>query len=813
MAESTGESASAPSLPPLPEWLIPRPHLVSRLARGVLGPLTVVVGPPGAGKTALVTEWAHTSALPGPVVWVTCDGGKEVPGVFWPRVVAKLREVGVGPAYAGGAATAPPSGTTGAAGGRPWPARVAEGLARRTGPVVIVLDDFEPAPGSAAAEDVTLLLRHAFPMVRLIVVARRDPPLHLHRRRLAGELTELRTGDLAFTEKETVTLLAQHDVTLTGSAVRRLARRTEGWAAGLRLAAMSMAGHRDPAAFVRRFTGDEEAVVSYLAEEVLDVQAAPMRHLMLVTSILDRVNAELAAAVAGADADGRFAVLVRQNSFLHPLGEGWYRYHRMFRDVLLLRLRYEAPERVARLHRRAADWLGEHDLLPEALGHALAAGDPAYVAQVAVERLAVGRILGLTGETLSDDLIRRLSQSAATAMERVTATGRGTAAATDMDSARGCEVLLLAAAVTLAQRDVEGCYEALRKADAVIAGLPFGVRKAVPRTTRLTGCVIRMAVGAARAATAAMVAEGPTEPSWALAAAAEFDELCAGLPGETIEHRAELRAFTHFVRGSAELRCGRLKSAERSLLAALKAIGPHESSPLRRDCLIDLALLATVRGRTRTAAELAASAQRPEVRGWAPADRSRAALHVVRAWSHLARGEPAVARHELDRADAALCIPPYDPPVVALRRLAGETADMSEDGAPPTVEAVRDLCAAVPGPWPTEGLERTVRLACTAAHGLPRPAGTPCRAPVAVEPGRVPSESAGSRGAAKGQVLSGRERDVLEYLARTMTTEEIAAEMYLSVNTVKTHLKSVYRKLDVTRRSAAVRRAREWELL
>ncbi|MEU7484664.1 LuxR C-terminal-related transcriptional regulator [Streptomyces sp. NPDC042319] len=778
---------------------------MSRLARGVLGPLTVVVGPPGAGKTALVTEWAHTSALPGPVVWVTCDGGKEVPGVFWPRVVAKLREVGVDPVYAGGDATASPSGATG---GRPWPARVAEGLARRTEPVVIVLDDFEPAPGSAAAEDVTLLLRHAFPMVRLIVVARRDPPLHLHRRRLAGELTELRTDDLAFTEKETVTLLAQHDVTLTGSAVRRLARRTEGWAAGLRLAAMSMAGHRDPAAFVRRFAGDEEAVVSYLAEEVLDVQAAPMRHLMLVTSILDRVNAELAAAVAGADADGRFAVLVRQNSFLHPLGEGWYRYHRMFRDVLLLRLRYEAPERVARLHRRAADWLGGHDLLPEALGHALAAGDPAYVAQVAVERLAVGRILGLTGEALPEDLLRRLSQSAATATE--TATARGLVPDTDADGARGCEVLLLAAAVALAQRDVEGCYEALRNADAVIAGLPYGVRKAVPVTTRLTGSVIRMA---ARAATAAVVGECPVESSWALAAAAEVDELCAGLPGEVIEHRPELRAFTHFVRGGAELRCGRLKRAEQSLLAALKAIGPHENSPLRRDCLIDLALLATVRGRTRSAAELAASAQRPEVRGWAPADRSRAALHVVRAWSHLARGEPAAARHELDRVDAALCVPPYDPPVAALCRLAGETADMCEYGAAPTAEAVRDLCAAVPGPWPTEGLERAVRLACTAAHGLPRPAGTPRRTPVAVEPGRAPSESAGSRGAAKCQVLSGRERDVLEYLARTMTTEEIAAEMYLSVNTVKTHLKSVYRKLDVTRRSAAVRRAREWELL
>ncbi|WP_346095541.1 LuxR C-terminal-related transcriptional regulator [Streptomyces olivaceiscleroticus] len=775
MAEFTGDSSSTASfspappasvVPPVPEWLIPRPHLVSRLARGVRGPLTVVVGPPGAGKTALVTEWAHTAALPGPVAWVPCDGGQEPPGVFWPRVVAKLREAGVALPYAGVHTAAPISG---AADG-PLAARVAADLARRTEPVVIVLDDFDLEPGSAAAEGVTLLLRHAFPMVRLLVVARRDPPLHLHRRRLAGELTELRTADLAFTDKETVALLAQHEVTLTGSAVRHLTRRTEGWAAGLRLAAMSLGGHRDPATFVRRFAGDEEAVVSYLAEEVLDVQPAPMRHLLLVTSLLDRVNAELAAAVTEEDADGRFAALVRQNSFLQPLGEGWYRYHRMFRDVLLLRLRYEAPERIARLHRRAADWLGAHGPLTEALEHAVAAGDPSYAARLAVERLAVGRIIGLAGDPLPDSLLQRLSQCMATAS----------------DSAQDGDVALATAALSLARRDGAACDDALRKADALVrTAVPADGAQPVPLTARLTYDAIRMA------------ADPFGDPTSALAAAAEVDGLCARLPRETSERHPELRAFAHYVRGGAELRCGRLKRAEEALLATLGTIGPQDAGPslLRRDCLVDLALLATLRGRTRSAAEFAARARHLDMPAPDPADRSCAALHVVRVWSHLVRGETAAARRQLDDMAPALCVPIPDPPVVALHRLAGETVVLCERGAPPSAEAVRDLCAAVAGPWPTEGLERAVHLACAAA---------PCG---------FSGAPAGGRGATKCEVLSGRERDVLKHLARTMTTEEIAAEMYLSVNTVKTHLKSVYRKLEVTRRSAAVRRARELELL
>ncbi|MGW8379741.1 LuxR C-terminal-related transcriptional regulator [Streptomyces sp. ODS28] len=806
--------------PPLPEWLIPRPRLVARLSRGVLGPLTVVVGPAGAGKTALVTEWAHTAVPPGPVAWVACDGGAEPPGVLWPRVAAQLGAAGVDLPFSGAGSGVSEAGPGGGPGGGPLSAAlVADGLALRAEPVVLVLEDFEPEPGSATAEEVSLLLRHASPAVRLLVISRRDPPLHLHRRRLAGELAELRTVDLAFTEKETTALLAQHGVTLAAPAVRRLAQRTEGWAAGLRLAAMSLAGHRDPAEFVRRFAGDEEAVVSYLSEEVLDAQPPELRHQLLVISVLERVNAELAAAVAGQESQGLFAALVRQNSFLHPLGHGWYRCHRMFRDVLLLRLRHEAPGQIARLHRRAAAWLAAHGLLPEALSHALAAGDPRYAARLAVSGPAVGTLLGLTGERLPQELARELTRALA---QGPTTDSAAEGLAQDTTAAPHPvrpepEPALVAAALALGEGDAERCDRALREADAAFAALEAlaedgaegeGVRGDEPSregpgvAARLTRAVIRTE------------AERSRRPEEALAAAAEAEELGALLRPGPREAHPELGALVLCVRGDAELRRGRPKGAERAYLAALKALGPAGGGPLRRDCLVGLALLEALRGRMRSAADLAARAQSPAMPPPSPADRSRAALHAVCAWSALARGDAVRARPEIDRGEAALRALP-DPPVAALLVTAGETVALCERGAPPTVEAVRGLCAAATGVWPAapaQALERAVHLACAAVATAERQPRTGAGAASTPAPGRSVEGHEG-RGAGRAGTLSGRERDVLAYLARTMTTEEIAAELYLSVNTVKTHLKSVYRKLEVTRRSAAVRRARELELL
>ncbi|MCI3278808.1 LuxR C-terminal-related transcriptional regulator [Streptomyces cylindrosporus] len=791
-------SAPAPSgalparvgVPPLPSWLVPRPRLTDRLSRGVLGPLTVVVGPVGAGKSAVAVEWAHTRSAPGPVAWVTCDGSEEQPDVFWSRVPAALREAGVDlpdlsamprlatvdPATGAGA-----DGLTSVTSLEDWPllvASVAASLAGREDPVVLVLDDFQPETGSPVALGTAALLRHAAPALRLVVVSRRDPPLHLHRYRLAGELTELRTADLAFDDRETAALLAQHGVEVPRQAVSTLRDRADGWAAGLRLAAMSMQRHPHPEKFVAQFAGDDEAVVSYLVEEVLDGQSPAMRDLLLSTSVLEHLNTELATELAGREAGAHFAALVGQNSFLQYMGNGWYRCHRMFADVLRVRLRHEAPGLVPGLHSRAASWLAEHGLLAEAVRHALAAGDWRQASRLIVHQLAIGQVLALTDARLPNELVR------------LTPADLRDLPGQSLDP----ETALVAAAAALRRGEQPACVQALELADRLLSRLPREESDRVARC-RLSHAVVRM------------TKDRCCDPPAARAAAADVEGLFADVPRTLLADRPELKALALSIRGRAELREGGLKAAEASLTAGLKAAGAAENEALRRDCLAELALLEVVRGRFRAADELAGHAQRPPLPAGMPEDPSRAALHVVRAWVGMARLESGRARSELARAHAALRTAP-DPFVAGIGSLVAQLVSAMERGTPPppgTVEAIPDTAE-----WLADGLRRPVRQACAAsvgairAHTLRRP-GSDDR--TAVPEHRRQDEPP------PVDALSAREQDVLQRLAQMMTTEEIAAELYLSVNTVKTHLKSVYRKLAVTRRSAAVRRARELELL
>lgn len=752
--DSGPDREAAGTAPALPSWVVPRPRLTDRLARGVLGPVTVVVGPVGAGKTALAVEWAHTRRLPGPLAWVTCDGQAEQPAVFWQRVTHALRSAGVELAEPATSDDLPL-----------LVAALAAGLNEHAEPVVLVLDDFHPAPNSPIAEGATTLLRHTPGVLRMVVLARRDPPLHLRRGRLTSDVTELRTVDLAFDDRETAELLAQHGIDVPKQTVSTLRRRTEGWAAGLRLAAMSMEKSREPDRFVTQFAGDDEAIASYLVEEVLDAQSAGMRRLLLMTSLLDSVNAELAVELSGEEAGRHFAALVRENSFLRPVGQGWYRCHQMFADVLRMCLRHEAPGLEASLHRKAAAWLDEHGLLVDAVRHLLAVGDWDQAARLIVHRLAIGQVLGLARARLPVEVVRQLPDDMATDEP---------------------EPVLLAAAVAQARGDDATCARHL-ELSARLLGCLSPEEDGREARCRMAHAVIRMERLRSR------------DPQAARAAAADAESAGLRLPHALLMQSPEILALTLAIRGSSELRTGNLKAAEASLTGGLKAAGAAANGTLRRDCLVELALLDALRGRFRAADELATLATQPPLPSWTAAEPSSAALHIVRGWVELARGEPRRARRELARSEAVLSGRP-DAFLSDFGSLAVGLICLVEGAGGPTAVPVGDVVARsrLPG-----AVLRNLGPACTTVLGSVR-TGRIAAAGVAEPPARP---------TAPAERLSARERDVLGRLAQMMTTEEIAQELYLSVNTVKTHLKSVYRKLSVSRRSAAVRRARELELL
>jgi LuxR family maltose regulon positive regulatory protein len=356
------------TVPNVPPWAVPRSRITKLIAEGARWcPLTVVTGPPGAGKTMALALWA--AAEPGAVAWVGLDDFDNRPGVFWSYVVAALRQAGVAvpKALRAGPAAQEEDG---------FLLRLTAVLAAQDPPVTLVLDDLHLLADPAALKGLEFVLRNAGPGLRLLVASRMDPLLPLHRYRLAGYLAEVRASDLAFSLHEAALLLDQHGALLTADAVENLTERTEGWAAGLRLAAISLATHPDPDLFVKELMAEDSALTCYLVDEVLDVQPPQVREVLLCASILEHVSGAAAVELTGVDrAAGILADLARSNALVQPIGSGWYRYHTLFAEMLRLRLRYEYPDRVAALHQRAAGWYQRNGMLTSAVRHAVAAGD------------------------------------------------------------------------------------------------------------------------------------------------------------------------------------------------------------------------------------------------------------------------------------------------------------------------------------------------------------------------------------------------------------------------------------------------------
>jgi LuxR family transcriptional regulator, maltose regulon positive regulatory protein len=360
--------------------IVARPRLLARLTEEMGRELILVCTPAGFGKTTLLAEWARAGQRP--VAWLSLDEADNDPARFWRHVAAALDPVRSGVAEQVTALLGP-SPLAGFEG--PVAVLVNE-LAELAEEAVLVLDDYHLIQSPAVHTSVEFLLQHLPPSLRLVLASRADPPLPLARLRGRGQLAELREADLRFSSEEIAELLGRLvGNELPEAAVVALGERTEGWVAGLQLAALSLQGHTDVDAFVQSFSGSHRYVLDYLTEEVLARQPDHLVQFLLETSVLDRLCGPLADAVCGRDDSQQLLEQVeRANLFLQPLDEvrGWWRYHPLFADLLRARLQQQQPERVVPLQRAAAGWCERHGLVDEAIGHARSAGDAGWAARL-----------------------------------------------------------------------------------------------------------------------------------------------------------------------------------------------------------------------------------------------------------------------------------------------------------------------------------------------------------------------------------------------------------------------------------------------
>ena len=752
----------------------------------------------------------------------------------------------------------------------------------------LVVDDLHVLTRPAVLTELDFVLRNARPGLRMVVSSRADPLLSLHRYRLAGELAEVRASDLAFSAAEAGLLLAQHGSPLPADSVECLARRTEGWAAGLRLAAISIGTHPDPDQFVKELITEDSALTGYLVEEALANASPELREVLLSTSILEHVNAEAAGELTGNEQAGAILpAAARANAFVQPIGCGWYRYHTLFAEVLRLRLRSEYPDRIATLHRRAARWCERNGMLIAAVQHATHAGDWQLAAGMVIDALAIGEIIEPRSSPSLAGEFRRMPRGEAWSAP---------------------QPYLAAAAVELAAGRHDSSAAALHAGEGMLASLPADEEAAC----RLAAAVIR--VTASRRA---------GDLGAAAAAVSDAEALVSRMPEDKLAQHPEVMTRVLADRGAVELWPGHLDAAARSLSAGVAAAnGPHE----RAACLGHLALVEALRGQLCRAARLAgraAAALGAEEQPPRPQQQSAAALAAL-AWVHLERDELREAGRLLKQLDAALSVSPDKliGAVACLIAACGGLAEGHGEAAARMVARARsgwsvpawldqqlslvesrvyaaagDTSAAATAAeraggdsspaaaatlvhaWLAAGDGKNARLvlasalaagsgepervqvqACLAdarlsfysgdrargrrslVHALRLAEREQLRLPFVLErgwigpvlrrdpelasihrrlfqPGPRHDQPRGGAGLPAqvtvpvAEPLTAREREVLRHASSMLNTAEIAIEMYISVNTVKAHLKSSYRKLAATHRGEAVRRARQLELI
>ncbi|WP_328521152.1 LuxR C-terminal-related transcriptional regulator [Kribbella sp. NBC_00359] len=341
--------------------------------------VTTISAPAGGGKTSLLRAWADRPGQPHRVAFVQVQRDQHDAQQFWLALLGAVREA-LGTTSGADAPAATPEFN-----GPAMTDRVLSELGGQPGRVILVIDDLHELNSPDALAQLTRLLTNLPDEVRAVLATRRDLRLRLHRLRLAGELAEIRAADLRFSERETRELLNASGISLSDTGAALLYQRTEGWVAGLRMAAISLAGHPDPERFVVEFSGSDRTVSEYLIGEMLECQPDDVQDLLLRTSVLDRVNGELADLLTGRPGSERTLLeLEDANAFVISLDpeRTWFRYHHLFGDLLRLELRRTLPAELPKLHRRAAEWFARQGQVVDAIRHLQAAGDWADAARM-----------------------------------------------------------------------------------------------------------------------------------------------------------------------------------------------------------------------------------------------------------------------------------------------------------------------------------------------------------------------------------------------------------------------------------------------
>jgi LuxR family transcriptional regulator, maltose regulon positive regulatory protein len=871
--------------------VVSRPGLFDRLAASAR--VTVVSAPPGSGKTVLLRSWIGAAGLEDSAAWVPVGPGERDPQRFWLSVLGALRQTSAGSTLVRAVTAAPDLD------GWAIVERLLKDLAPLAEPVWLVLDDVHELGSDEARRQLELLVMRAPDRLRFVLATRHDLRLGLHRLRLEGELTEFRAADLRFSLAEARELLAAAGVELPGPALGMLYERAEGWAAGLRLAALSLAGHPDPERFAAEFSGCERTVAEYLLAEVLERQGEEVRRLLLRTCVVERVSGELADALTGGSGGDRILQdLEAANAFVVALdsARSWFRYHRLFAGLLQLELRRTAPGEVTGLHAAAAGWFAGHGFAVEAVRHAQAARDWGLAARLLADHWP-GLYLGGQVATVHELLAGFPAEARAADVELAALAAADELAQGSLEEAgryltlaaqgpvsvpterRGrVQVLLGVVGLLLARQrgDPAAVIEETRRlqaaaeapdaarydlAPAARAGLGEDLRalalinlgiaesgtarfeEAEPHLEQgvtlarrigrpyleFTGLAHQAAIEMFRSFTRAaersrQAVELAERHGWTddPAAGIAYVWLAAALvsqarPDEaqpwvqraerTVRAEAEpAHAVTvHYIRGLVELARGRDADALAAFQAAERLAGhlaaPHYLVPPTRARLIQAL---TRLGETERAGQVLAALSEQ--------DRDRGEIRTAVAVLRLAQGDPravtATLAPVLDGsapvAAPALQVQSFLLEAIARDALgdpgAAERAlERALDLAEPDGMLLEFLLHPAPGLLERQARHGTGHAALIAEIRSLLAGRTPAPPPAAAQPPLEP--------------LSDTEIRVLRYLPTNLSAREIANELYVSTNTVKTHMHHLYAKLGTHRRGEAVERARALGLL